>query len=86
MMVMLITDPICTPCHNTGEPTFKPMTEPSKYMTYLWVFWKNLPEPNMTKLAAIMIKCDEDETADHHSICLLSHVYLSCCLRFFAAG
>ena len=52
---MLVTDPTGTPWNSTGEPTVNPLMGSSKYKTYLLVFLKNLPEPNTTRLAAIMI-------------------------------
>src|SRR5262245_26646686 len=47
LMRMLVTEPISTPLNLTGAPTFRPSTDPGKYMTKVVVFRNSLPEPKI---------------------------------------
>src|SRR5512135_124609 len=73
---MSVTCPISTPRNTIGAPIWSPLTEPSKNITSLLTFVKNLPEPKTTTPATTRPKAPRTKVPMSVSLACLLIVFL----------
>ena len=83
---MLVTDPTGTPWNSTGAPTAQPVDGFIEVQNVFVGFLEEFARTEYDQAGGHNDHCEDHETADHHSVCLLSHLCPSYRLRFLAAG